>query len=377
MKRINVLHVSADLGIGGSQQWLLDMAANVNKKKYAVKVCYWLGKAELGSDFERAGVEVIDLRQRNNNIITVVIKLIKVIRQNNIQLLHSHLFDADLCAFIAGKTSGVPIIISSIPSFTFLRSRKHQLRYKLYALFFDRFVPISEAIAQYMVRQCNIDPQKVTAVRACLPTGFDQKLNQAAAAQMRKEFSLSENDIVIGTVARLDSRKGYFYLLDAAAIVAQHYPRVKFLCAGGGALKAALKTYARKLGLSSRVIFAGTVRDIPNFLALLDIFTLPSLDEGLGIVILEAMASGLAVVASRVGGIPEIVADNETGFLVKPADADSLAGALMKLIADKELRRKMGREAKARIKDFTPQEVAEKLEKIYDYYIARKIKRRG
>ncbi len=370
--RINILHVTPGLALGGAERMMLAMLKGLDKQKYNIKLCCWCGSCKLQKDIEEAGIEVIDLKQEDGNILKVVSKMRKVIKEHHIEFLHTHLFDADLCGFLAGKTTGVPIIVSSVPSFTFLWKKKHQIRYKILSLFFDRFITISEAIGKFMVKNCKINPKKVTAVHSGFLDEFNCQIDKASVADMRKKYALTENDLVIGIVARLDSRKGYFYLLDAVAKIIKDYPEVKLICAGGGDLQPELGAYSRKLGIDKRVIFTGTVEDIPSFLGLLDIFTLPSLDEGLGIVILEAMNSGLAVVASNVGGIPEMVDNDETGLLVEPANSDDLARGLITLIKDKDLRVKMGELAKERVKRFSSDIMIQKLEKIYDFCIEEK-----
>jgi glycosyltransferase involved in cell wall biosynthesis len=371
--RVNILHLTPGLALGGAERMLLALVRDLDKEKYNIKVCCWRGKRELKKAVEEAGAEVIDLRQESGNILKVSLKLRKVIKNNNIQLIHSYLFDADLCAFLAGKTTGVPIIVSTVPSFTFLRSKKHQLRYKVLSLFFDTFIPISEAISQYMIKNCKITSRKVTVVHPGFLDKFSNPNDEEETKGLRKEFGLTGTDIVIGTVARLDPRKGYNYLLESAAKISKIYPRVRFIFAGVGELKAELEELVKKLDISEKIIFAGNVKSIPDFLGLLDIFVLPSLDEGFGIVVLEAMTAGLPVVASKVGGIPEIINENETGFLVEPANPEALAQAIIKLIDDKELRVRMGDLAKAEVKKFSSKEMTKKIEKVYDFYIGKKL----
>lgn len=375
MAKVNILHITSGLALGGAERMLLTLVKELDKEKYNIKVCCWRGKRELKKDIEDAGVQVIDLEQEDGNIFKVSLKLRKVIKNNNIQLIHSYLFDADLCGFLAGKSTGVPVIVSSVPSFTFLRSKKHQLRYKLMSLFFDSFIPISKAIAEYMVKYCRIKPAKLVVVHPGFLNKFNLEKDKEEIKRMREDFGLVENDIVIGTVARLDPRKGYHYLLESVAQVFKIYPTVKFLFVGEGELKPELEEFAKKLSISSKIIFVGKVTNIPSFLSLLDIFVLASLDEGFGIVILEAMTASLPVVASRVGGIPEIINNNETGFLVKPADSKALAEGIIKLVEDKDLRARMGNLAKAEVKKFNSKEMTRKIEKIYDFHIHKKLKK--
>ena len=241
------------------------------------------------------------------------------------------------------------------------------------SLFFDTFIPISEAIAKHMIKHCRIKPAKLTVVHPGFLDKFSGQQDEGEIYELRKKFNLTENDIVIGTVARLDPRKGYNYLLESAAQVSKIYPRARFIFAGVGELRTELDKLVKKLGISEKVIFVGNVKSIPGFLGLLDIFVLPSLDEGFGIVILEAMTASLPVVASRVGGIPEIINDNETGFLVEPANAEALTEGIIKLIDDKDLRARMGNLAKTEVKKFNSKEMTKKIETVYDFYIGKKL----
>jgi glycosyltransferase involved in cell wall biosynthesis len=179
---------------------------------------------------------------------------------------------------------------------------------------------------------------------------FSRDRQQAAGLAIRQRFGL-DNLPVILFLGTFSVHKGLTYLLRAMAQVSRGYPEARLLLVGSGPLEDELKALVNDLGLVQKVIFAGriTYDQVPAFLAASDLLVLPSLNEGLPRVVLEAMAMGLPVVASRVGGIPELVRDGETGLLVPPRNEEALGKALVSLLADPASRRAMGNHARQHV----------------------------
>ncbi|MGH7151860.1 MAG: glycosyltransferase, partial [Planctomycetota bacterium] len=181
-----------------------------------------------------------------------------------------------------------------------------------------------------------------------IPHGVNASAIAGDGSRVRREFSIPTEAPVAVTVARLDPMKGHGVLLEAAAQVVRTLPETRFLLVGGGPIEPELRAQARGLGLGRSVIFAGMRSDVPDLLRAADVFVLPSLDdrEGFGIALLEAMACGLPIVASRAGGIPEAVPDGSAGTLVPPRDPVSLASAILLLLGDPVRRRALGAEGR-------------------------------
>jgi glycosyltransferase involved in cell wall biosynthesis len=172
---------------------------------------------------------------------------------------------------------------------------------------------------------------------------------------------------LLGLVARLHRQKGLGDLLAAVAWVRERVPDVRLLLIGEGELRDELEAQARALGLSGAVIFAGIRTDVAEIVAALDIFVLPSLWEGTSNAVLEAMAAGLPIVATAVGGTPEVVVDGVTGLLVPPRDPSALAGALVTLLQDADLRHRMGRAGRERVKQyFSLERMVRRTEALYE-----------
>lgn len=370
MAQINVLQLITGLDIGGAERLLLSTARRLNSNKYRIIVCYLKGKGSLLEDFKRFGISVIGLGMRNRLDFTALFKLVKLIKKERIGLVHTHLIHAHIIGRIAAKLAGVPIIISTEHNL-YNRGRKYLLLNlidRITTRFTDRMVAISEAVKDSIVESGRIRASRVSVIYNGIDTNEFKRISIK-----REGFPINPAPSVVGMVARLDSQKGHRYFLEAASQVVKDIPGVKFLVVGDGPLKEKLRTQTTKLGLSKDVIFTGPARDIPQILDTLDLFVLPSLWEGLPSVILEAMAAGKPVVATAVGGIPEIVKDGQMSLLVPPRDPDALAQAIIKLLQNKELAQRMGQAGRRWVKDhFTIDKTVAQTEEIYDSLITQK-----
>lgn len=217
------------------------------------------------------------------------------------------------------------------------------LKYRLY----DHVIAISEGIRDVLLEE-GVDPDRVSCVRSALDA--QPWLHDVDPRAFRREFDLPENALVIATVAQLIPRKGHRYLLEAAETLRHAFPDMRVVLFGQGPLRATLESEVAARGLSPIVRFAGFRDDLARWLGGVDILAHPADIEGLGIALLQAQAAAVPVVASRAGGMPEAVADGISGRLVEPGDVAGLTEALRALLADPELRRRMGEAGRARIR---------------------------
>jgi len=221
----------------------------------------------------------------------------------------------------------------------------------------DGVVAISRKISELLI-EAGVESERIRLVHSGIdPRPFETAANARDAHPDR---------MVVGMAAVLEERKGHRFLLQAARRLKAQGCQIGYRLAGAGSLRKSLEEKTIQLGLKEDVEFLGFVSDIPGFLSNVDIVVLPSLFEGLGVSVLEAMAAGKPVIASRVGGLPEIVIDAATGFLVEPRDVEGLASAISKLAGDIILIRNMGQKGRERLeKNFTIEQMARKNE---DYY---------
>jgi glycosyltransferase involved in cell wall biosynthesis len=217
-------------------------------------------------------------------------------------------------------------------------------KYRLY----DTVITISEAIREVLVSQ-GVPPGKVRCVRSALdPEPFRRPCDREA---FREEFGLGAGDAVVGMAAQFIRRKGHDVLLDALPAILRDHPSARFLLFGRGPLRNEVAQKVRDAGLETSVRLPGFREDLPSILPCLDLLVHPARMEGLGVVLLQASASGVPVVASRVGGIPEAVAHEESGLLVPPEDPTALANAVSSLLADPGRGRAMGERGRTRIRE--------------------------
>lgn len=192
------------------------------------------------------------------------------------------------------------------------------------------------------------------------------KFSQAEKAEFKKNYGLRADAPVIGTVARLSSVKGQRYLISAMKNIVKLEPEIQALLVGSGPEKNNLINQVKELGLENHVFFSPSTQDTSMPLSIMDIFVFPSLNEGLGLAIIEAQAMGLAVVASDVGGIYTLVKEGSTGLLVRPKDAQALAEAILKLLKDKKVARELGGRARAQVeKQFNLKKMIDDIEQVY------------
>ncbi len=270
-------------------------------------------------------------------------RLCTVLRRHRPALLHIHGFKAALPGLAAARQIGVPVLI------TVHNHPAHKASFHVPAALRAlgagkaHYIAVSGALAGDLAAW-GVRREQISVIH----NGIDLIPYEAAAAD-RFSRPWSTDNIVVGTAGRFAIQKGLTYFLQAAAVLAPLFPQMRFLVAGDGPGSSHLKKQAFQLGLFGRLSFCGHCTDLPRRLAAIDIFVLPSLTEGLSLAVLEAAAAGCAVVASGVGGIPEVITGGEQGLLVPPANVTSLARAIATLARDPALARRLARAGRERV----------------------------
>lgn len=205
-------------------------------------------------------------------------------------------------------------------------------------------ITVSHALKEELVRSWGISADKIHVVHNGIPFYKEPNADTACfAIGLRRRLNIGEDAILVGTAARLIPSKGIDYFLDAIPKVLRHIKNIHFVVIGSGPYEQELKKKAERLHVQGNITFLGYVNNVMDYINAVDIFVLPSLSEGFGISVLEAMAAGKAVIASNVGGIPEIVNHDDNGYLVPPGDASELALAIAYLAANPQVRGDYGR----------------------------------
>lgn len=338
MKKINILHLVNGLAIGGAELKLLELVTEIQRRfpdEYNQLVCSVGQGGPLEKQFAEIGIPPIVFNKRNRFDIRLVFRVADLIRTQKVHIIQTTLFYADVIGALAANLVGNVIHLSwetVSHSHGYMHDRFYRnWAYRLAMKRVYRIIAVSEEIKTSLMIHQKIPSSKITVIHYGVNT--EKFLNNS-----RSRKSKQENYPIIGIVGRLDPIKGHKYLLMALEKVKKVYPKLKCLIIGDGPIRGELETLSESLGLRNNVEFLGFRRDVQSLLGLMDIFVLPSLSEGLPNSILEAMASSVPVVATNVGGIPEVITDKKNGLLVPPKDVDKLAEAILQLAGDSALR---------------------------------------
>jgi len=301
-------------------------------------------------------------------------RLSREMKRRGCVLAHFHDAHAVSVGGWAAGRAGVPLrIISRRVDFPL---KKNFFSRNKYTKNVDAIIAISEGVKDVLVKG-GISP----AVIEVIPSGIDFSPFDEVKSKdfLRREFGFGPDDYLVGIVAALEDHKGHRYLIEAARILKQRTPAIKFVIVGKGSLDMELDRQAHDLNVDDLVFFLGFRDDVPRLLASLDLFVLSSHLEGLGSSIMDAMASRLPVVATQVGGIPEVVVNLETGLLVPPRSPEALAEAIFRLYKDKGLARQMGDRGYEIVHEkFSAEAMARRIIEVYERIATRKgVKLRG
>ncbi len=297
-------------------------------------------------------------------------RIYRRLRRERVDLVHTHSSKAGILGRVAARWAGVPRLVHTPhghvftgyagPAVTGLYVRLERWA----ARFTDRIVGLTDREAQdHLARGIGRPDQFVT-----IPSGVPLAAFEAPAVppeRVKAALGLPPDARVIGSVGRLEPIKGHRVLVEAFQQLAPRAPDVALVLAGDGELAAPLRAACNRAGLAGRVRFLGWRTDVPDLLHAFDVFVLPSLNEGMGRALVEAMAAGRPIVASRAGGIPEVLGDDEAGILVQPGEARALAAAIETCLAEPDLGARLGKAARERARRYSVEAMVEKLEALY------------
>ncbi len=355
IKLLNILIVVTRMDTGGVPEHILMLVRGLSKKGHKVSVlCDNISK-RYEDEFFVLGVEIIlvALSRLPNPFsdIRIFFKLIKIMKSGGYDVVHTHMSKAVMLGAPAAKLARIPVVVNTAHNVGWLALSNPVFRVVfwlydslLFRLAMDSVITVSDLVKKGVV-EAHIAPEsKVYAVA----NGIDTPIvpSETALLKLKNDLAVNDDTLVVITVARLVWFKGINTLMDAASLVVQEIPNVFFVVVGDGDKLSELQAQVNALGIQKQVAFLGERDDVPALLSISDLFALPSVSEGMPISILEAMALSKTVVATSVGGVPELVIPGETGMLVKKGDSKAMANAIITLLKDKEFRLKLGRTCK-------------------------------
>lgn len=340
-----------------------NLAASLDPQRYRAILCLfrpgWLQERS-----ESCGIRTFVLPTHGMTDWRWAIQFKRLLRQERVDLIHAHEFDANVQGTFVAALSGIPLVATVHGKNYYWERLRRRLAYRWVSRR-ATMVAVSEDLKRFIVEKVGISSSCVKVLYNGV--GLLPQCDPSEVDECRKELSLPGDHQIVGVVGNLYPVKGHQYLIEAIPAVLKECPNTSFVFAGRGQLESELKAQVHRLGLEGKVFFLGLRQDIPRILAMLDVFVLPSLSEGLSMAILEAMIVGKPVVATRVGGNPELVLDGETGFLVPPRDSQALVSSLVGLLTDKQRATQFAEKGKRRAEgQFSLQTMVCAYQSLYD-----------
>lgn len=299
---------------------------------------------EVAKQARRHGLDVELVRCNGRWDRSAVTQIRELLTRHNVEILHPHGYKADVYAYAANWPNRVALLATSHnwPS-KLLSMRIYAALDRMLLKRFDKVIVVSEVVAD-ILRRSGVAPERISTI----PNGVDVERFRDAAPTLRNEIAPGA-DAIVGFIGRLVPEKGGDLLLRSAQQVLAVHQKTHFVLIGEGPSRTEWEALAAQLGISQQVTFVGSRSDMPEVYASLDVLALPSLIEAQPMCLLEAMAAGKPVIATRVGAVPKMVKTGETGLLLEPGDVAGLSSGIIRILRDKELARRLGENAQAHV----------------------------
>ena len=340
---LKVMHILYMLRMGGTENGVVKIANGLFGAGVVSSICS-CQPADALKHRLRAEVRLFEFNRRNRNDPWFVLQLARLLRRERPDIVHTHSWGTLCEGLIAARIAGVPRVVHGEHGTMEMRSwnlRVQRLAWERA----DCVLSVSSRLAEKMAHAVRYPVDRIRVIRNGLDT---TRFSPARREAARRRLGIAPDALVIGTVGRLVPVKDQAGLLRALALLKAQHTKFRAVIAGDGPLRTDLVALAASLGLDDRVEFIGERTDVEDVLASFDIFVLSSVSEGLSNTILEAMASGVPVIATRVGGAEELVDDGRTGLLIQPSSVEQLAEALHRLALSLSEREEMGRAGRLR-----------------------------
>lgn len=357
--------------IGGAGKVILQFLSQGGKDLCDPHVAgFWRGmnsKWQFRDAVEAIGVQFSTLRQKHAFDPFVILDALKLIRENKIVLLESHGYKAHLVCLALSRMTHLPWV-AYVHGWTSENKKVELYNFidKKTVQFADKIIPVSESLKK------RLNLSKETEKKVTVVTNAAEHVDvHREFANQRERFGVSPDHILVGVVGRLSPEKGHLYFVEALALASKKCDKIRAIFVGDGQERDFLANAIQRMGLNDKVLFAGYQEEVSSFYHACDMICLPSLSEGMPNAALEAMMFAKPVVASNVGGIPEVVLDGKTGYLVKPMDPIELADALLRLVIDPVKRNELGQAGKKRVEsEFNPRVRTQKVLQIYQNLVS-------
>lgn len=386
MEKIKVIRIITRLNIGGPAINAVLLTNDLCQRFEVVLVTGQIGKDEgdMGYLAAEKGIRPIVIPQLQRNIsifkdISAFIKLVRLLRKEKPVIVHTHLAKAGIIGRLAALVAGVPIRIHTFHGHTFSnyfpswQTKVFLSMERIIARYTDRIITISKKLSSEISDKYRVAPADKISI---IPLGFELEKfleNTPGENSLRSRLNLEDGSLAVGIIGRLTPVKNHKLFLDVARDVLDRIDKVRFIIVGDGECRDALEKYAEDIGIKESVAFLGWQKNMQNVYQDLDIIALTSLNEGTPVSLIESMAAAKAVIATNVGGVPDVVKDGQTGILVESGDRETFTAKLIGLLIDREKRNFLGQNARSHVLErYSAGRLYRDIEKLYDEVIRQK-----
>lgn len=351
---MNILQIVSSLEeISGPANSLYLIATGLAQMGHKVICVHYVGKqGPLVKRLEKQKIKVIDLNPKNKSIkrinrLSMVLKLVGIIYKHKIKIIHAHNWDADCYAFLAAFFKKVKVVVTLHSRSYFQWFNSHKWKYeRLFLKKCSYFVCVSKIMVNEFKQKCKVPASKVKVVYNSPLSSFFKTPDKESANKIRSEFKIDDSDFLLGSVGNFTKFKGIIYLLEAMDNLKDAKLKVLLVGVDVADMMPVYEQFLKGKELEKRIEFVGFRQDIPDILDAIDLFVFPSTEEADPIALSEAMAKGKAIIATKIGGIPEKVIDGETGILIDPESSEQLKKTIEYCILNKDKIIIMGQAAK-------------------------------
>lgn len=366
---ISVLQVIAPTALGGAENVLLSINNLADKLNFRFYYCIFISsrakKNQYHEKLEELNCDVSIIYMKNTFEIRNIVDLIGIIKEKKIQLIHAHGYRSDIIGLIASKVTRTPIIstVHGWTSATFA-VKVYEFFQRKALRYFDKVIAVSQQIHD-VLRRDGLDSTILLKINNSID--YSSLSIVEPSINLRNDYGIDSECPIIGVIGRFSVEKGHIILLRAISILKKEYPSIRVLLIGDGDEADALKKSAMTHEIDDMVIFCGHHENVYQFYSIIDVFVLPSFTEGIPLVLLEAMFFKKPIIASDVGGIPEVIEDGHSGELVPPGDPFALAERITKLIKNRQYAQKIAEAGhKHFMRSFSPDTWIRKIESTYE-----------
>jgi sugar transferase (PEP-CTERM/EpsH1 system associated) len=367
-QKINIMLVVLKLDFGGAENLVINIAQKLSRNRYRLSICSLENPTSFADCLKDSGIRLISLDKKKGFDFLLPLRLAWIMRKEQVHISHTHNRCALMYGTLAAKLAGVPVVINT------RHGSGVKVRYKFLWKANDKIVAVCEHARNVFLENSGIDPKKVKTILNGIDIHKYKKTEDTLS--IRRKFGIGNSEWLVGTVGRLAHEKDYLTLLKSFMNVLQEIPFCRLVMVGDGELRTKLENDVKTLGIEKKVSLIGFQHNIVEIMSVFDVFVLSSITEGLPLVIMEAMAVKAPVVATNVGGTPEVVVDGETGILVPPKDPQKMAEAIITILRNSNLAKKMGEAGRKKIEEkFNLDRMVREYEAVYEECFVKKSER--